>query len=257
MTSGLVCAGAQAGGRQALIHGRAWAALAGCRHVVALQIRRGPAALSWYQVLEVDGEEQVVRCGREVAHNDTCFVVVSDDPEARARAFQALAQTPPHAPAAGGVVVGWVGGGTGQRVMCQMDEAVLFHSGLDHHQRQRAPSEDAVGAGMDGAWADWLVMSQADDAVLSDASSFGYSAFAASRRIPVTGDLMLLSCLNHPLCHPSCLQLQPTHHHMTYVCHHQVHPRSCLRASVCVMPDVGAAAGYECPCSVERRRPGS
>jgi hypothetical protein len=36
---------------------RKWWAISTCRHVVALQIRRGPRALGWYKVLDAQGEE--------------------------------------------------------------------------------------------------------------------------------------------------------------------------------------------------------
>ena len=191
-----------------------WRRLAECRHIVALQIRRGPRELGWYRVLDERGEEQVLRCGRRVAHDDSCFVVISDDLAARRRIFLSLTgggsvtcanDSVPHSgldrpmhqggrsdAAKGawevgkGVLEGVVGGKGPARVM--YEEALLLYSGMDHNQKVR--SEAHLRLGMDGAFGDWFVIMFADDAVLSDASSFGYTAFAASHSftntLPVT-----------------------------------------------------------------------
>ena len=113
-----------------------------------------------------------MRCAVHLAHNDTCFVIISDDEDARSRAFQALTahkgegkaqreeeETVRTEESEGKrtVVVGWVGGGTGQRVMYERN-AELFHSGMDHEQT--AKSERDVLSGMDSAFADWLVFTQ-------------------------------------------------------------------------------------------------
>jgi hypothetical protein len=79
--------------------------------------------------------------------------------------------------------VGWVGGESGQRVVYE-DAPVLFHSGMDH--LQSAESSQHLRTGIFTAFSDWYVFTQADDGVLTDASSFAYSAFAATGRIPVT-----------------------------------------------------------------------
>ena len=131
------------------------------------QIRRGPPALSWYRVLDEWGEEQVLKCARRLAHNDTCFVVISDDLEARHRAFSALRSldAPSGAATAGegddgegntdnavhGVdgreeTIRSVRGDSKQRVLCERD-AALFHVGLDHNQSYQ--SEAAMRAGQD------------------------------------------------------------------------------------------------------------
>jgi len=109
----------------------------------------------------------------QLAHNDSCFVIISDDEDARSRAFHALTahkgegkeaqqeeeETVRSEESEGKrtVVVGWVGGGTGQRVMYERN-AELLHSGLDHEQM--AKSERDVLSGMDSAFADWIVFTQ-------------------------------------------------------------------------------------------------
>ena len=115
----------------------------------------------------------MVRCAVQLAHNDSCFVIISDDEDARSRAFHALTahkgegkeaqqeeeETVRSEESEGKrtVVVGWVGGGTGQRVMYERN-AELLHSGLDHEQM--AKSERDVLSGMDSAFADWIVFTQ-------------------------------------------------------------------------------------------------
>jgi len=73
--------------------------------------------------------------------------------------------------------------GTEQRILLEQD-SVLFHSGMDHGQS--GVDEQHKQAGLITAFSDWFIMTQADDAVLSDASSFGYTAFATTLRLPVT-----------------------------------------------------------------------
>jgi len=150
---------------------RKWSALSSCRHVVALQIRRGPRELGWYKVLDAQGEEQVVRCAMQLAHNDSCFVIISDDMDARARAFHALTANKGEEGEAKGkeevrtetvqgnrdMVVGWVGGGTEQRVIYERNTK-LFHSGMDH--AQTTESEQDLLLGMNSAFADWFVFTQ-------------------------------------------------------------------------------------------------
>eukprot|EP00960_Hanusia_phi_P062888 765293-Hanusia_phi.AAC.1 len=140
-----------------------WGQRKSCESVIVLQIRMPTSSTGAYPVIREPGERQIYRCAKKMASGTpgACFMIITDNRIVYPRAREELA---------------------GYRILLGKDEVI--HSGLDHECS--GGGEEEIFSRLLGSFADWYVMGDADDAILSDISSFGYSSYGRSMRLPVT-----------------------------------------------------------------------
>mmetsp|Transcript_21938 Transcript_21938/g.34372 ORF Transcript_21938/g.34372 Transcript_21938/m.34372 type:complete len:260 (-) Transcript_21938:998-1777(-) len=130
---------------------------------VAVQVRRGPPSTSRWRILSNEGEDTIYSCAKQLIRNqtnDAQIFVVADDPSVRARAAQEFEEF----------------------------GSQISYLGLPVADHTEWKSLKGKGLEFRASLYDWWILGEMDEAILTDAASFGYSGFARSRtdKLPIT-----------------------------------------------------------------------
>ena len=133
-----------------------------CAQCLGVAVRRGPPWNSDWAIVDDSAQSRMLECARLWLHNATmnnsspaCVFVAADDPEVLQRWIKILTQD--------GIHVAYTPGSDGS------------HTGTQHIARTGTPPLQSVHL----SYRDWFTLACCSrDALLSDKSSFGYSAIA-------------------------------------------------------------------------------